>query len=319
MFGVIRNVLLALVLCCLISAGAAHSKEFRRVKTLQVTTLSTMLASRGIGEWGYAALIEVDGRKILFDSGNRPDTVLRNARELGLDLSEVEDVILSHNHGDHTGGLLMLRESLKAKNPKALSRVHVGQGIFSQRVGAGDRIQQLKQGLEADGVEIHQYTKATELFPGVWLSGRVERVHPERNYGGNGRIVTATGEVEDTIPEDLSLAIDTPQGFVLISGCGHAGIINTMQHVLKQIHPGSIDAAIGGFHLVNASDEHLSWTAEKLKEFGLSKIIGAHCTGIDALYSLRRLMGSDRAHMVVGAIGDRFSLTDGVQAAPIAR
>ncbi|AQS39242.1 metallo-beta-lactamase superfamily enzyme [Shewanella psychrophila] len=85
-----------------------QAKDFTQVSSLKVTTLSTMLASRGIGEWGYAALIEVDGKKILLDTGNRPETVLQNAKDLDVDLSDVEDVILSHNHGDHIGGLIYL-------------------------------------------------------------------------------------------------------------------------------------------------------------------------------------------------------------------
>jgi 7,8-dihydropterin-6-yl-methyl-4-(beta-D-ribofuranosyl)aminobenzene 5'-phosphate synthase len=78
-----------------------------------------MLSDAGFGEWGYAALVEVDGKKILFDTGANPDTVLKNAKTLGIDLSDVEDVVVSHHHGDHTGGLLALRRALMAKNQAA--------------------------------------------------------------------------------------------------------------------------------------------------------------------------------------------------------
>src|SRR5215831_9123441 len=84
----------------------------RTVRSLQVKVLSTMLSGNpraGIGEWGFAAIVEVDGRRILFDTGARPDTVLKNAKELGVDLANVKDVILSHNHADHTSGLVTLR------------------------------------------------------------------------------------------------------------------------------------------------------------------------------------------------------------------
>ena len=87
----------------------------------------------GIGEWGFGALVEVDGRRILFDTGERPETVLQNARELGIDLSTITDVVLSHHHGDHAGGLLTLRKALAKQNPSALSRVHVAEGIFLDR------------------------------------------------------------------------------------------------------------------------------------------------------------------------------------------
>ena len=94
-----------------------------------MTILSTMLAdTKGLGEWGFAALVEADGRRLLFDTGARPETVLNNARELGIDLSGVTDVVLSHHHGDHTGGLLTLRRELRKANPAALSRAYVGTG-----------------------------------------------------------------------------------------------------------------------------------------------------------------------------------------------
>ena len=96
-----------------ITQEASFNKKRTTVSSLKITTLSTMLANRGIGEWGYSALVEVDGKKILFDTGNKPETVLKNVKELGIDLSDVEDVFLSHNHGDHIGGLVTLRNELK--------------------------------------------------------------------------------------------------------------------------------------------------------------------------------------------------------------
>lgn len=91
-----------------------------RATQVKVTVLSTMLAGdpgRGIGEWGYSALAEVDGRTLLVDTGARPETVLRNAAELGIDLSTVTELVLTHHHDDHTGGLLTLRRELSKRNP----------------------------------------------------------------------------------------------------------------------------------------------------------------------------------------------------------
>src|SRR5436190_20742848 len=79
------------------------------VRHLKVTLLSTMLADNGIGEWGFAALVEADGRQLLVDTGARPQTVLTNVHDLGIDLSKVQDVVLTHFHDDHTGGLMTLR------------------------------------------------------------------------------------------------------------------------------------------------------------------------------------------------------------------
>ena len=96
-----------------------------QVQSLRVLILSTMLADAGIGEWGFAALVEADGHRLLFDTGRHPDTVLRNARDLGVNLSDVTDVVLSHHHGDHTGGLFTLRQELSKGNADAISKVHV--------------------------------------------------------------------------------------------------------------------------------------------------------------------------------------------------
>jgi 7,8-dihydropterin-6-yl-methyl-4-(beta-D-ribofuranosyl)aminobenzene 5'-phosphate synthase len=289
------------------------------VKNLKVTTLSTMVANQGIGEWGYSALVEVDGKQILFDTGRRPETVLKNAEELGIDLSKVEDVFLSHSHGDHTGGLLTLRKKLKQQNPNALSRIHVGNGIFDQRINARNRMQEIKEELEADGVTFIMYDESFELFPGVWITGPIDRIHQEKNYGGRWEIATKNGNITDNIPEDQSLAINTKKGFVLISGCGHAGIINTLEHIKSKIHDKNMFALIGGFHLVNATEEQLEWTSKHMITFGVEKIIGAHCTGINSLYSLRNLLNLEREDAVVGSVGDNFNLETGINPGIIAK
>lgn len=135
-------------------AGNSQAKPDRRVHSLRVLVLSTMLADAGVGEWGFAALVEVDGHRILFDTGAHPDTVLRNARELSIDLASIQDVILSHNHADHTGGLFHLRRELAKENPAALSRAHVGRGIFWSRprkTAEGNSMIKVKPVYEATG------------------------------------------------------------------------------------------------------------------------------------------------------------------------
>ena len=288
--------------------------------SLKVTILSTMLADEGIGEWGFAALVEADGKKILFDTGARPHTVLENAKELKIDLRDVQDVILSHYHDDHTTGLMTLRREFSKNNPAALSRVHVGKGIFLERRGPQHNpMIAMKKDYEATGGKFIEHDKPEEILPGVWLTGPVPRVNAEKNYPAGVEVAKEGQWVEDDLPEDQSLVFNTSNGLVLLAGCGHAGIINTLQYARKFIRPAPVNAAIGGFHLYNAKDEQLDWTADKLKEFQIAQILGAHCTGIESVYRLRQRLGLNRHTCVVGTVGATFDLQDGIHTGRIAQ
>jgi 7,8-dihydropterin-6-yl-methyl-4-(beta-D-ribofuranosyl)aminobenzene 5'-phosphate synthase len=278
----------------------------------------------GVGEWGFSALVEVDGRRLLFDTGARPQTVLDNARELGIDLSDVTDVVLSHHHWDHTGGLMALREELSKKNPAALSRAHVGDGIFLSRPSPTDgretnEMIARRTAYQAGGGKFVVHTRPEEIMPGVWLSGPVPRRHAERNWPHSARLQTPQGLVEDSIPEDASLVIDTPEGLVVIIGCGHAGVINTIEYARSAVRPAPAYAVIGGLHLFRSSDEELEWAAKKLKEFGVVHLLGAHCTGIEAVFRIRQRAALTRKTGVVGAIGSSFSLDGGIDPLALAR
>jgi 7,8-dihydropterin-6-yl-methyl-4-(beta-D-ribofuranosyl)aminobenzene 5'-phosphate synthase len=304
-----------LALPTVVATPAPPNAHFR-VQTLRILVLSTMLADEGIGEWGFAALVEVDGRKVLFDTGARPETVLQNARELKVDLTGVREVVLSHHHDDHTGGLLTLRRELAASDPGALARVHVGMGIFLSRPspdgGENNSMIALRAAFEATGGTFIEHDAPMALLPGVWLTGPVPRVHPERNFGPPSRVRGPEGVVEDTIPEDQSLVFDTDRGLVLLSGCGHAGVINTVEYARKVVRPAPLHAAIGGFHLFRLADEQIDWTAHHLREAGLENFIGAHCTGIEAVYGIRARLGLARGRAVVGAVGASFELGKGI-------
>ena len=202
------------------SAGAPASDTHAEVKTLKITILSTMLADDGIGEWGFSALVESDGHKILFDTGARPNTVLENAKELKIDLSDVQDVILSHFHDDHTTGLMTLRRELMKTNPRAMSRVHVGARIFEPRLNAAGENQNglrtIKDEYPATRGAFIVHDGPTEIFPGVWFTGPVPRPHDEKNWFPGLSLQTATGRVEDNVPEDSALVFDTDNGLPLI-------------------------------------------------------------------------------------------------------
>ena len=298
------------------------------VSELKITTLSTMLTEfRGVGEWGYAALIEADGHTVLFDTGERPDTVLENAAELGIDLSTVDTVILTHNHFDHTGGLVTLRRTLKDENPSALQQTHVGDGIFLPRKldpEAAKKLPPIPKELLVSATEVRDeyealggrfiiHEKPYELHPGMWITGPIPRVHPEKNWTPFMQIERNGSLEEDTIPEDQALVINTTKGLVVVSGCGHAGIVNTMEYARSIVDEKPVHAVLGGFHLLSLPDEKVEWTGAKMHEFGVEHVQGSHCTGINAVQLLRDSADLRRDTSVVGAVGSTFKLGEGIQ------
>jgi 7,8-dihydropterin-6-yl-methyl-4-(beta-D-ribofuranosyl)aminobenzene 5'-phosphate synthase len=300
------------------------------VKQLKVKILSTMLADDdGFGEWGFAALVEADGRRILFDTGANPDTVSRNLKAMKVDISDVDEVILSHHHLDHTAGLITLRREY----PKALGTAFVSKGMFYSRPTAnfsnptgtaareGNTMIATRVAYEKLGGRVVELDGPREIHPGVWLTGPVPRMHPERNWSGSRRIRMADGtDVEDNLPEDQTLVIETEKGLVIVAGCSHAGIVNILEHARTAIRKDApIHAAIGGFHLFNAKDETLAFTARKFREFGLQNFLGAHCTGIESVYRLRELAGLGRKTAAVGALGGGFDLATGLNPGNISR
>jgi 7,8-dihydropterin-6-yl-methyl-4-(beta-D-ribofuranosyl)aminobenzene 5'-phosphate synthase len=312
----------ALVVAALLLASLrVEAEERRQVRSLQITILSTMLAEiNGIGEWGFAALVEADGRRILFDTGRYPDTVLRNARDLGIDLSDVRDVVLSHNHGDHTGGLIPLRTELSRRNPDAMSRVYVTSPIFWARSsygpdGATPSVLETK--MKGLGGRFVVHDEPFELAPGVWLTGVVPRPHDERNYPQGVTVTKPDGsKVPDNIPEDLSMVIETAKGLVVLVGCGHAGVVNTIDHARRMGGSKPVIALIGGLHLYALDDKRLDWTANALRERTVGAFIGAHCTGVEATWRIRSALGLPRDAAVVGAVGASYSLDRGIDPGP---
>lgn len=318
-----------LALCLFLTMAAQSPETHHAVKSLKVTILSTMLAdSDGFGEWGFAALVEADGRRILFDTGANPDTVSRNLKALKIDISNIDEVILSHHHLDHTAGLVTLRNEY----PKALGTAYVAKGMFYSRPRVdfsnpaatpheGNTMIATRAAYEARGGRIVELDGPREIHPGIWLTGPVPRVHNERNWSGSGKMRLLNGsEAEDNLPEDQTLVIATAKGLVIVAGCSHAGIINILEYARTKIRKDApIHAAIGGFHLFNAKDETLAFTARKFREFGLQNFLGAHCTGIESVYKLRELAGLGRKTAAVGALGGGFDLATGLAPGVIAR
>ena len=319
--------LLFLILLSLPAITFANQNRYFQHKNVKITLVSTMLADDGIGEWGFAAVIEAgeNGQyKVLYDTGSRPRTVLNNAAELELDLTSIQHVVLSHHHGDHTGGLLSLRAAMKEAGSDALSKAHVAKGMFYPRPSRrGQRetnsIFRKRERYQSLAGEFIEHATPTEILPGIWVGGPVKRIHQEENYGKGGRFIGPNGPMVDNVPESQALYIATDDGIIVISGCGHAGIINIFEQAKTVFGGEKILAAIGGFHLLKADQATLAWTGEKMRAFDLRYFIGAHCTGLEAVYRLRELAGLSRNTAVVGAVGASFDLQSGIKPLLIAR
>ena len=178
---------------------------------------------------------------MLFDTGFKQTTVWNNSRVLNVGLSAANHVILTHYHTDHTGGLLHMRKQLMREYPKALSQVYVGKGFFQQRFARnGTPVYSLDRSLNsnyfekpqdfrrvAETLSIHfiLVEKATEILSGVHLNGPINRHHDERNVSP-GRLLDIVASQSDNIPESRVVGLLTARGWLLISGCWHAGIVN---------------------------------------------------------------------------------------------
>jgi 7,8-dihydropterin-6-yl-methyl-4-(beta-D-ribofuranosyl)aminobenzene 5'-phosphate synthase len=302
----------------------AQSNPPAQIQAVKLTVLSTMLvgSAQGIGEWGFSGLLEADGQRILIDTGSHPETVLQNARDFKIDLSNVKELIITHNHWDHVRGIMTLRKAMMQKNPDALSVMHVSRGVFYSRPtdrGENNEMIAIRKEYEATGGRIIEHAQGAEIFPGAWLTGPVPRKYPERNWTPSGKVQTPEGLVEDNIPEDQSLVLNTPRGLVIVTGCGHAGVVNILTYAHEHFPMQPVEAVIGGLHLFPASDETLNWTGDKLKEFKVANLVGAHCTGIEALYKLRERIGLTRKSALVGSVGGSYVLATGIVPAGLER
>ena len=313
------------ILCC---SSAIAQSEITTVDDddIDITILATNLGDWASsdagpltpqGEFSFGAFVEIGDKAILFDTGWTPRNVLENAEMLGVDLSRAEDVVLSHHHYDHVGGLEMLRSELVSQNPNAISRVHVAKGMFASRPELDGREDNLmvgiRQRLEADGVEFVIYDEPAEIYPGVWVSGPIPRANDERNFpvGPSWLIKEGQDVVGDTVPESQVLVIQAADGPVVVTGCAHAGLINSLEYA-GEFSARTPRTALGGFHLFGASDETMSWTADRIKDMGLEYLLGAHCTGVEKQFVLRQLTGLSQDNSRVGSVGTRFVGHEGI-------
>jgi 7,8-dihydropterin-6-yl-methyl-4-(beta-D-ribofuranosyl)aminobenzene 5'-phosphate synthase len=264
----------------------------RRSMEIKITTLSENTAGGGcLAEWGLSVLVEADGQKVLFDTGSGVAAV-HNAQLLGVDLAAVDRMVLSHGHYDHTGGLLeVLRRSGGKEisaHPAVWARKYGSMGGGPERyVG----IPFIREGLEVMGASFNLTEEPVKLSASMMTTGEIPMVNDYEIVETYLYVKEGDELKQDSLADDLALIIDTEFGLVVILGCAHHGIVNTLQHAQKLTGKEMIYAAIGGTHLVHASRERLEKTVAALQEIGVLHLGVSHCTGFASSAHLAREFG----------------------------
>ena len=286
----------------LLSSCATTSPTSAAAETARITVLYDAFGKDAAmtKDWGYAALVEINGKRILFDTGDDPAILAKNVKAKGVDLTKLDFVVLSHRHSDHVSGLsylLSVNPKVKIYAPKE------GFGIFGSdlpskfyrkdealpaemRYYGGTPPEIMKFGTVFPGANIQLIDKTTELVPGITLIALVS---------------DAPGTKE---LKELSLAINTADGIVLVVACSHPGIESIVAEAAK-INP-HIHFIAGGFHLVVAQDPAIEKVATTLHDtYKVDYIAPGHCTGEPTFAALQRTFGD---HYLYAGLGTTLDL-----------
>lgn len=254
---------------------------------IKITALAENTAGKRelLAEHGLSFLIESGRKKILFDTGQ--GLALRhNVEKLNIDLKTIATVVLSHGHYDHTGGLTF------ALNGMNCPRLYVHPEAFSQKYARNPDGSAREVGMTAGNkitagelAEIIFVEEKTEIAPGLFLTGPIPRTTDFEDTGGSF-FKDPDCRTPDDLPDDQATFIETRNGTVVILGCAHSGVINTLRYIQTLTANRPIHTVIGGMHLVNAGPERMDRTVEELRRFNIQRLIPCHCTGFAAMVCL---------------------------------
>lgn len=240
-----------------------------------------------IAEHGFALWIEIREHRVLFDTGNR-GALLPNLEKLDLSMAALTDLVVSHGHYDHTGGVQAVVDAAGEV------QIYIHQAALQPRYSISDdetkpvrmpigSMQALQQVPDSS---IHWLTHPFKIAENLGLTGPIPRQTGYEDSGGPF-FYDPQGQRPDPIEDDTALWMMTPQGLTICVGCSHSGIVNTIRTILEITGERAINTIIGGLHLINASPERLEHTVQALNEFSLDRLIACHCTGDEAFSYLR--------------------------------
>jgi 7,8-dihydropterin-6-yl-methyl-4-(beta-D-ribofuranosyl)aminobenzene 5'-phosphate synthase len=308
------KVVAAVVLATMVPSAVAQPRVTftRTFNDVRLRFLSTQITadSGARAEWGFSALVEADDARLLFDTGNMPGTVTANAKVLNVRLQGVHDVVLSHWHFDHIGGVLSVLDVVGNDG----TRIFVHPAIFDEKFGSGSTTEQInmlrdhRAAIEAKHGLFDLSAEPREIRPGLVLTGTIPRPHDRDQKLPKGNLMRQGGTLAvDTVPDEQSLVINTRDGLIVVTGCGHAGVVNTIEDVRHMFPDRPIAALVGGFHWFASSESDIVEAGEQLRTLGVSRLVGAHCTLVEPMFTLRQ-HGWSRDAAAVGTVGNDFFL-----------
>lgn len=244
-----------------------------------------------IAEHGFSALIETGDARVLVDTGATGLAVEHNLGLLGLTFDDIDVVFLSHGHSDHTGGLGRVKGRVVA-HPDAFHKRFLISGENTMHDLSGPSTDPLMH-----DVEFHR--GPVELTRGVMTTGEVPRVHQweELNIF---RMRKNGSMTDDLILDDQGVIVNTAKGLVLLAGCSHAGIINTIEHAKALTGENNVYCVIGGFHLIGPAEAKIDRTIMELRRQKIKKIIPIHCTGFEGIKRISSEMPDEFEYCTVG-------------------
>jgi len=263
---------------------------------IKLTTLSENTAgSVGLlAEWGISILVEVDGYKVLLDTG-LDISAAYNAAILGIELSAVDRIVLSHGHRDHTGGLRHVLNAMR-KRIEVIAHPDIWAAKYSRTFSEQEQyagIPFAREALENWGASFSLTKEPVWITDNIVTTGEIP-MHTEYEKIDRELLVKEGGELRpDPLRDDQALIIKTQMGLVVVLGCGHRGMINTVHHARKVTGVEQIRMVVGGTHLFTASRERIDLTIAELKRLGIQKIGVSHCTGMPAAARLFQEFGDN--------------------------
>ena len=262
--------------------------------SIQITTLSENTAGRVnlLAEWGLSILVEADNHRILLDTGTTFSAAY-NAIVLGVDLSQIDKIVFSHGHFDHTGGLLHILRMMK-REVEVIAHPDIWAAKYVKHPEEEEEyigVPFPKEAAETLGASFNLTKEPVWISENIVTSGEIpmiteyERIDPIL-------YVKEKGEFEpDPLWDDQAIFLKSEKGLIIILGCAHRGIINTIRHAQKLTGIEPVHAVIGGTHLVSASPQRLDLTIAELTSSGVQKLGVSHCTGLPASARLAQTFG----------------------------